>query len=373
MDSADGVECEYLTVTAMDEALGQLHASLSDLPLPDEIMDSMFEDEAMFWYQQGGISGIEEQRVVVRHDLRDRDLCDERPSASESAFDKGVRVGRLLFAEKLNELLERLGHTPDYPQMSDPIVVCAADSAVLDPARTAAFDMADMRSVDEPLCEGFVPTTREEALAFAQAETDYLRGIYDGINDEFALAAVRIFRVVTCAVVDPLVVDMDGDGLELTPIEGGVNFDLYGRGTQQAAAWVQADDGFLALDRNGNGVIDDGNELFGNVRNGYEDGFAHLATLDDNKDGVMDTNDAVFPNLVVWQDINQDGVSTAFELTSVTELGVDSIGLAPSYADVVINGNAVPRIGHMTGPNTSLLVGDALLRTAPYPRLSLAE
>ncbi|MBI4382795.1 MAG: hypothetical protein HY579_02025, partial [Nitrospinae bacterium] len=65
---------------------------------------------------------------------------------------------------------------------------------------------------------------------------------------------------------DPLVLDLDGDGLELSALDGSnVNFDFDANGFAERTAWASADDGFLALDRNGDGAIGNGSELFGNA------------------------------------------------------------------------------------------------------------
>jgi hypothetical protein len=111
---------------------------------------------------------------------------------------------------------------------------------------------------------------------------------------------------------DPLVLDLDNDGIETTSINGwnGVLFDHNNDGVKTATGWLSGDDGFLVLDKDGNGTIDNGNELFGDnthLTNGAvaADGFAALADLDSNQDGVMDANDAVFANLRVWQGRHQ--------------------------------------------------------------------
>jgi hypothetical protein len=136
---------------------------------------------------------------------------------------------------------------------------------------------------------------------------------------------------------DPLVLDLDNDGIETTSINGwnGVLFDHNNDGIKTATGWLSGDDGFLVLDKNGNGTIDNGNELFGDnthLTNGAvaADGFAALADLDSNQDGVMDANDAVFANLRVWQDLNQDGISQANELKTLGEWGIASISLVNS-------------------------------------------
>ena len=95
---------------------------------------------------------------------------------------------------------------------------------------------------------------------------------------------------------DPLVFDMDGDGIETVPLEQGVLFDLDADGRAENTAWIGADDAFLAYDRNGNGRIDHGGELFGD-QNGARDGIAELAKFDDDKNGIIDSRDAIFNSL----------------------------------------------------------------------------
>ncbi len=119
---------------------------------------------------------------------------------------------------------------------------------------------------------------------------------------------------------DPLVLDLDGDGLELSALAGSNTFfDLDNNDFAERTAWVSADDAFLALDRDSNGTIDNGSELFGDatpINGGTEiaaDGFSALSDLDSNADGVIDANDAQFADLRVWQDLNQNGFSDAGE------------------------------------------------------------
>lgn len=140
--------------------------------------------------------------------------------------------------------------------------------------------------------------------------------------------------------ITPLVLDLDGDGVELISIDAGVQFDMTADGILDDTSWVGADDGLLALDINGDGTINDHSELFG-TNMGAADGFAQLALFDSNEDGVIDASDDVFANLLVWQDANQDGVSQADELYSLSDLDIVSINLGAAETGYELGGSYV--------------------------------
>lgn len=135
----------------------------------------------------------------------------------------------------------------------------------------------------------------------------------------------------------PLVLDLQGNGLELSSLDAGVQFDLSGHGRSQTA-WVSGvDDALLALDWDGNGRIDHGGELFGDARAEASDGFEALSLLDQpsmggNGNGLVDHEDFLFGQLMLWTDRDRDGASQPGELRSLSASGVQAISLATTRA-----------------------------------------
>jgi hypothetical protein len=112
-----------------------------------------------------------------------------------------------------------------------------------------------------------------------------------------------------------------------------VDFDMYGTGRLLRVAWpTSAGTAWLALDRNHNGRVDDGTELFGNTRwlvsgNAPRHGYDVLAEFDNNQDDVIDSVDPVFGQLLLWEDRNRNGRSEPGELTGLVEAGIIALEL----------------------------------------------
>ena len=157
------------------------------------------------------------------------------------------------------------------------------------------------------------------------------------------------------AQCSPIVVDLNKDGVDLGPAGRGVSFDVNADGYPELVQWVRprGDEAFIALDRNRNGVVDDGSELFGVGTPLFEggnaaNGFVGLAQYDQpllggNDDGMISREDAIWPELSMWLDSNADGVSTANEMRTPASLGLKSFGTIPKvrrYIDAA--GNSLP-------------------------------
>lgn len=256
-------------------------------------------------------------------------------------------------AAPARDLLPQLGRDPDaqYPVVdivdpADPIpsmgrhlgtrIHLAADSFTLSPAMMALYLSADRGG------EGSFVTIALEARAAHSIDSVARK-----------LDAAR--SIDPC----PVILDLDGDGVETRPLQSASFFDHNGDGFAEQTGWVGADDGLLVLDRNGNGRIDSGRELFGNhtlLVNGLEaqNGFQALGSLDANGDGRVDSSDPAFTSLRVWRDRDGDGISAPDELGTLPAADVQSISTGYGEVSVVDpQGNTQRQVGSFTRMNGS--------------------
>ncbi len=185
---------------------------------------------------------------------------------------------------------------------------------------------------------------------------------------------------------DPLAIDLDGDGIEVLGANAQpVLFDHNADGLKTGTGWLKGDDAWVVMDRDGNGTIDSGRELFGvdtlitdrktvtnpdgstsvvTFERNATSGFEALRAQDSNNDGVLDAKDAAFAQVRLWRDLNSDGISQAGELSTLEANGIVSIGLVANNTTKDLGGgNSITgkaTVTRLTGGSTemdSVMVG----------------
>jgi len=260
--------------------------------------------------------------------LRGAGLCDREPTVTESAFERGVVLGRQSAADAVRDQEGRTARTQ-----------CDVDWIV----RTAVgtLDSAAVATA-QPLCPGFEPGGTDQATYLAAATRDFTAGVDAGIAEQTRTEQARLVREWVCEIPDsggggdggggggsgdPLVLDLDGNGLHTSPLAFGAFFD-YGSTGQVHTEWLARGDGFLVIDRDRNGRIES-TELFGDVtvtEDGARarDGIEALALYDapergGNADGRIDAQDAIFTALALWVDRDGDARTDDGELVPLSE------------------------------------------------------
>jgi hypothetical protein len=170
---------------------------------------------------------------------------------------------------------------------------------------------------------------------------------------------------------DPLILDLNNDGTYTSSINAGIKFDHNGDGEKEHSGWVSANDGFLALDLNNDGLINNGSELFGNdtmlgKSSGLAgDGFEALSQYDSDNNLIINENDDIYDDLRVWVDQNQNGITDEGELKTLLDLNIDSISLKAEESNDVDHGNSIIKVGYFVQNGDVKDIVDADLALGP--------
>ena len=351
-----------------------------------------YENAKAAWNAVGGRSGVPDlgdkyfpgNIMIAQHHMLQGNPSDAWQAAGmESYIATGAGAG-LLFWEALTEIAaDGYNHTAslnDFLRQNAGTTVetfTSAHDAHLTVIKDAAGKTIGVVRGDRPL--GI-------AGQFVEGMSSLLRPYADALNalGRWIGQTLPIPHAVDLAVntqykssrinSSPLILDLDGDGIEVTPLSGAITFDHDADGVRTGTAWAGADDGLLVLDLDGNGLIDSGRELFGNntvLANGQKaaDGYAALRALDANADGLMDAGDAHFAALRVWRDLDQDGVSDASELSSLEEAGISQINLAKTaFTQTLTDGTRLDGQGSFVLNGQTQTYTDAWFAENPFYR-----
>jgi hypothetical protein len=173
----------------------------------------------------------------------------------------------------------------------------------------------------------------------------------------------------------PLVLDFDGGGIRTLNVSPGVLFDIDGDGSLDRTGWVAAGEGLLVRDLSGDGLVNDGSELFGSATrlpdgSLAKDGFQALSALDANADRKIDASDPAFAELRVWVDSDSDAVTDPGELKTLAEAGVRSISLDAQRSTQVDQGNLIGLISsYETTDGETRDIVDVWFRVSPSEQL----
>lgn len=326
------LSCRFLVSNAQDRARVRSSQALVETPLYDEFADEAPDPaEVRDWYVRALQFGIETSISHALDALRGAGACDREPTVSESAFERGVVVGRRAVLEAVRAQESRTPRTQ-----------CDVDQIVF--AATRALAPSELADSD-PLCPGFTAASADEATYLAGSNRELTAGIEAGMAEGELQEQARLVREWVCEIPmdggggdgggggDPLVLDLNGDGVHIVPLSMGAFFD-FGHTGRVHTEWLSGDDGFLVLDRDHDGEIVS-TELFGDVTvtedgSRAADGLEALALYDEesrggNADGRIDARDAVFASLAIWNDRDGDARTDDGELESLEEAGVTAI------------------------------------------------
>jgi hypothetical protein len=237
-------------------------------------------------------------------------------------------------------------------QTDDVIAIGSTDIKTL--ANIAALPSATVAALTSSEASALLPTQLSALTVDQVLALDRVAGISLTAAQTGALHASSGFKTAaTEALLErltPLALDLDGNGVRTISSVAGTVFDVNADGQAESVGWLSTTDAWLALDRNGNGLIDDGSELFGSGTTMPDaskalDGFAALRVLDSNQDGVIDSNDSLFGKLALWTDANSNAKTDPGELRTLTQAGILSLSLEAKPTAIIDQGNLIGLMG----------------------------
>ncbi|SDG42860.1 calcium-binding protein [Paraburkholderia phenazinium] len=281
-------------------------------------------------------------------------------TATEAFADSLTPLGIAATVANLSQLAQLLpGQMEELEAASTPEAQAAALQGLFDSGIGAVQDLGALLTAFPPTSE--VGLTILAASTITQAIVDSpagsvaesalanaLSGIVQGLDNAWvtiAPYAQQIAALFGYSKTDPLVIDLSGNGVQLTPLaQSDAYFDLYNTGYAVHTGWVGPETGIL-VDDAGGGPIDSITNLFGSSTT---DGFTALEALDANHDGVINASDPGFADLEVWTDTNGNGVVDPGELHSLSSLGIVSISLTTENVNQSVGGNEIEEVATYT-------------------------
>jgi len=233
-----------------------------------------------------------------------------------------------------------------------------------------ALSTAQMRALETRDLQSM--STRQ----IASLSTSQLSALSTAQISAFSTAQKAAAMTASGGKVTPIILDLNGDGVQTLSLSQGVRFDIMAMGEKIKTGWVSAADGLLAMDRNHDGLINDGSELFGSATrladgSSAEDGYQALAQLDSNHDGRIDKEDTAFGALGVWVDANSDAVSQSAEIHTLASLGIASLSLKTTAGDALNQGNILGlNSSYQSSDGTSHAAADVWFAVAPADSLA---
>ena len=327
-NNTNTTSCRYLVDRAVEQMIlvTPILKDTIEQDVDDTYSVDLTDHEISFvkgWAGQAVLSGIDSGSVHALAQLRNTKACDQAPAAKESAYKLGQKQGYALLESTEKKVL------PGVPR-----TICNTDTVAATVFSAAKKQVSAFVGANG-ICAGYNSADLAVAVDMAQAEDARLKGLNAGMQASYEALRVRLVNTWQCIqpnTGDPLVVDLDDNGVQLSTRRAA--FNLAATGEKVRMPRLVGRDALLAVDLNGNGRIDSGAELLGNASScGSQrctDGVEALAQHDSNKDGSIDAADPIFARLLLWSDHNGDGASDAGELKTLAAAKIRAIGLDDS-------------------------------------------